>query len=221
MNKDNSQIQKTKRTTLNRLSKRGHYDKKTLYSILDSAPICHIAYVYEGEPRVIPTAFARIENDFFIHGSRVAGNIKALASGIMASISITRLDGLVLARSGFNHSMNYRSVIIYGAGIKIEKKEEKRPILNAFIDHLVPGRSDDGLKPISEQDLIDTTVIRYPLNEMSAKIRTGHPNDEDEDYNLPVWAGVIPILRQFGEPITDPKMRYPTPTPDYAKNYQK
>ena len=221
MNKNNSQIQRTKRTTLNRLSKRGHYDKNTLYSILDSALICHIAYVYEGEPRVIPTAFARIENDFFIHGSRVAGNIKALASGIMASISITRLDGLVLARSGFNHSMNYRSVIIYGAGVKVEKNEEKSPILNAFIDHLIPGRSDDGLKPISEQDLIDTTVIRYPLNEMSAKIRTGHPNDDEEDYNLPVWAGVIPIIRQFGEPITDPKMRHPTPTPDYAKTYQK
>ena len=117
--------------------------------------------------------------------------------------------------------MNYRSVIIYGAGIKVEKHEEKRPILNAFIDHLIPGRSDDGLKPISEQDLIDTTVIRYPLNEMSAKIRTGHPNDDEEDYNLPVWAGVIPIIRQFGEPITDPKMRHPTPTPDYAKTYQK
>ena len=221
MNKDNSQNKKTKRTTLNRLPKRGHYDTKILYSILDSALICHISYVFEGEPRVIPTAFARIENEFFIHGSRVAGNIKALASGIMACISITRLDGLVLARSGFNHSMNYRSVIIYGSGIKVDSDEEKLPILNAFIDQLIPGRSDDGLKPISKQDLIDTTVIRYPLNEMSAKIRTGHPNDENDDYNLPVWAGVIPILRQFGEPITDPKMRYPTPIPDYAKNYQK
>mgnify|MGYP001187127881 FL=1 len=148
MNKDNSQNQKTKRTTLNRLPKRGHYDTKTLYSILDSALICHISYIYEGEPRVIPTAFARIENEFFIHGSRVAGNIKALASGIMACISITRLDGLVLARSGFNHSMNYRSVIIYGSGVKVDSNEEKLPILNAFIDQLVPGRSDDGLKPI-------------------------------------------------------------------------
>lgn len=221
MNKDNSQIQKTKRTTLNRLPKRGHYDTKTLYSILDSALICHVAYVYKGEPRVIPTAFARIENDFYIHGSRVAGNIKALASGITASISVTRLDGLVLARSGFNHSMNYRSVIIYGSGMKVENDDEKLPILNGFIDHLIPGRSDDGLKPISKQDLIDTTVIRYSLNEMSAKIRTGHPNDEDDDYNLPVWAGIIPIHRQFGEPITDPKMRHSTPTPDYAKHYQK
>ncbi|MBR62139.1 MAG: flavin-nucleotide-binding protein [Dehalococcoidia bacterium] len=221
MNKNKPQIKKTKRTTLNRFPNRGQYDTDTIYSILDSALICHIAYVYKDEPRIIPTAFARIENDLFIHGSRVAGNIKALASGIMASISITRLDGLVLARSGFNHSMNYRSVIIHGTGTKVENNEEKFSILNVFIDHLIPGRSDDGLKPISEQDLIDTTVIRYPLNEMSAKIRTGHPNDEDEDYNLPVWAGVIPILRQFGEPITDPKMRHSTPAPDYVKNYHK
>ena len=133
MKKCNSQNKKTKRTTLNRLPKRGHYDQETLYSILDSALICNVAYVHEDEPRVIPTAFARIENEFFIHGSRVAGNIKALASGIMACISVTRLDGLVLARSGFNHSMNYRSVIIYGSGTKVDSDKEKLPILNAFI----------------------------------------------------------------------------------------
>jgi len=221
MNKHNSQNKKTKRTTLNRLPQRGHYDQETLYSILDSALICNVAYVHESEPRAIPTAFVRIENEFFIHGSRVAGNIKALASGIMACISVTRLDGLVLARSGFNHSMNYRSVIIYGSGTKVDSNEEKLPILNAFIDHLIPGRSDDGLKPISKQNLIDTTLIKYPLNEVSAKIRTGHPNDENDDYNLPVWAGIIPILRQFGDPITDPKMRFPTAVPDYVKTYQK
>lgn len=216
----NSSNKKTSRTKINRLPKRGCYDQETLYSILDSALICHVGYILDGEPRVIPTAFARIENEFFIHGSRVAGNIKALASGIMACITVTRLDGLVLARSGFNHSMNYRSVIIYGNGTKVQENE-KLNILNAFIDHLIPGRSSDGLKPISKQDLLDTTVIRYPLNEMSAKVRVGHPNDDEEDYDLPVWSGIIPIIREFGEPITDPKMRHTTPMPNYVKYYNK
>ena len=221
MNKNYSQNKKTKRTTINRKPKRAHYDKKTLYSIIDSALICHVSYIHDGEPRVIPTAFARVENEIFIHGSRVAGNIKALATGIMASICVTRLDGLVLARSGFNHSMNYRSVIIYGSGIEVDDKEEKYSILNKFMDYLIPGRSEDGLKPISKQDINATTLIRYTLNEMSAKIRTGHPIDDDEDYNLPVWAGVIPIFRQFGEPITDPKMRHSVSIPDFVKNYHK
>ena len=212
---------KTRRPTINRMPKRAYYDREVIYPILDSALICHISYVIKGEPRLIPTAFARIEDEIFIHGSRVAGNIKALASGIMACISVTRLDGLVLARSGFNHSMNYRSVIIYGSGTKVEQKAEKLTVLNAFMDHLVPGRSDDGLKPISNKDLLDTTVISYPLNEMSAKIRVGPPNDDEKDYELPVWAGTIPIMRQFGDPITDPLMRHSTSVPDYIKNYER
>ncbi len=221
MDDRNSPNMKTTRTTINRMPKRACYDREVIYTILDSALICHVSYVSKDEPRVIPTAFARIGDEIFIHGSRVAGNIKALASGIMACISVTRLDGLVLARSGFNHSMNYRSVIIHGSGTKVESKADKLTVLNAFMDHLVPGRSNDGLKPISNRDILDTTIISYPLNEMSAKIRVGHPNDEDEDYELEVWAGIIPIMRQFGEPITDPKMRHPTPVPDYINNYEK
>ncbi len=213
--------EKTKRTTINRKPQRAHYDQKTIYSIIDSGLICHISYIHEGEPRIIPTAFARIDNELFIHGSRVAGNMKVLATGIMASICITHLDGLVLARSGFNHSMNYRSVIIYGSGNIVDDEKEKSALLNKFTDYIIPGRSKDGLKPISKQDINATTLIRYQLNEMSAKIRTGHPIDDEEDYKLRVWAGVIPISRQFGEPITDPKMRHSIPIPNYVKNYEK
>jgi uncharacterized protein len=198
-------IEKTTRTTLHRLPKRASYDRETINSILDEALICHVGFVANGHPYVIPTGFARIGDDLYIHGSSASRMLRTLAGGIDVSVAVTLIDGLVLARSAFHHSMNYRSVVILGKAELVSDPEEKLTALEAFTEHIVPGRWADVRWP-SDLELKATTVLRLPITEASAKIRTGDPVDDDEDYAMDVWAGVIPLGLKIGEPIADTKL---------------
>ena len=210
---------KTAKTKIKRLPKRGNYDRETIYRIIDEALICHVGFTMDCEPYVIPTAIARVDNDIYIHGSRVSRMLKHLVQGEPACIVVTQLDGLVLARSGFHHSMNYRSVVVFGNGVPVVGPE-KRKILDTFVDKLIPGRLAD-IRPINRKELAATTVIKFELNEVSAKIRSGPPVDDMEDYDLPIWAGELPLGMKTGKPVTDPDMRMEVPVPAYVKRYKR
>lgn len=210
---------KTAKTKIKRLPKRGSYDRETIYKIIDEALICHVGFTIDCEPYVVPTAIARVGNDIYIHGSRVSRMLKHLVQGEPACIVVTHLDGLVLARSGFHHSMNYRSVVVYGNGVPVTGPD-KRNILDTFVDRLVPGRLAD-VRPINRKELAATTVIKFELNEVSAKIRSGPPADDMEDYALPIWAGELPFTMKKSKPITDPDMRMEVPVPAYVKRYKR
>jgi nitroimidazol reductase NimA-like FMN-containing flavoprotein (pyridoxamine 5'-phosphate oxidase superfamily) len=213
------EFRKTKRTTLGRLPKRGSYDRDTIHRIIDEALICHVGFTEGDQPCVLPTALARIGDAVYIHGSRISRMLQHLASGAPACIVVTLVDGLVLARSGFHHSMNYRSVVIYGCG-SVVTGPDKRMALDTFVERLVPGRVAD-IRPISRKELNATTVIRYGLDEVSAKIRQGPPVDDAEDYELPVWAGILPLRLEPGVPVADPDSRVDVRVPGYLKDYQR
>jgi hypothetical protein len=210
----------TQRTTLKRLPKRGVYDRDLVYRILDEGFICHVSFTVDGQPFVIPTGYARIGDQLYIHGSQVSRMLRTLAQGIDVCIAVTLVDGLVLARSAFHHSMNYRSVVIFGRATMIEEKKAKLAALFAFSEHVVPGRWNDVRKP-TEQELNATTVLSLPLLEASAKVRTGPPIDDEEDYALNVWAGVIPLRMMAGEPISDPRLPESTKPPAYTLKYRR
>lgn len=196
----------TARTAVRRLPKRGVYDKETVYSILDEGFICHVGFVVDGQPFVIPTSYARIADTLYIHGSAASRMIKTAATeGIDMCVTVTLLDGLVLARSAFHHSMNYRSVVVLGKGRLVIDEQEKRTALHAFTDHIVPQRWEETRQP-TPQELKATRVLALPVEEASAKVRSGAPIDDEEDYALPVWAGVVPIATQIGTPIRDARM---------------
>lgn len=214
-----STFAKTAKTKIKRLPKRGNYDRETIHRIIDEALICHVGFTIDCEPYVIPTAIARLEDDIYIHGSRVSRMLKHLATGEPACIVITHLDGLVLARSGFHHSMNYRSVVVYGNGLSVTGSD-KRNILDTFVERLVPGRLAD-IRPINRKELAATTVIKYELNEVSAKIRSGPPADDVEDYALPIWAGELPLTLKTGKPVTDPDMKMDVEMPTYVARYKR
>ena len=182
----------TERTKLKRLPKRGHFDRETVYGILDEGFICHVGFAPQGQPFVIPTGYARVDDKLYIHGSQASRMLRTLSGGLDACVTVTIIDGLVLARSAFHHSMNYRSVVIFGRAEIIEDREEKSTALVALSEHIVRGRWTDVREP-TEEELIQTTVLELPLVEASAKIRTGPPLDDEEDYALPIWAGVIPL----------------------------
>ena len=188
----------TERTTLKRLPKRGVYDRRLVYGILDEGFICHVGFAVEEQPFVIPTGYARVDEQLFIHGSQVSRMLRTLSSGIDVCVAVTLVDGLVLARSAFHHSINYRSVVIFGRATIIEDREEKIAALVALSEHIVRGRWADVREP-NEEELIKTTVLELPLVEASAKVRTGPPVDDEEDYELETWAGVLP-LRTIAEP---------------------
>ena len=210
----------TKRTTLKRLPKRGSYDHKTVYAILDEAFICHVGFVVDGQPFVIPTGFARVDDQLFIHGSQASRMLRTLAGGLDVCVTVTLIDGLVLARSAFHHSINYRSVVILGRASLVEDPETKSSALLAFSEHVVPGRWQDVREP-TEQELKATTVLSLPLVEVSAKIRTGPPLDDEEDYGLNVWAGVVPLQLVAKAPIDDPRLADGLNPPSYAVNYRR
>ena len=210
----------TDRTKLKRLPKRGHFDRETVYGILDEGFICHVGFVPEGQPFVIPTGYARVDDKLYIHGSQASRMLRTLSGGVDACVTVTIVDGLVLARSAFHHSMNYRSVVIFGRAMLVEDPEEKSAALLALSEHSVRGRWADVREP-SEQELKLTTVLRLPLVEASAKIRTGPPLDDEDDYALPIWAGVVPLKLVAGEPIADPRLSEGIAVPDYARNYQR
>jgi nitroimidazol reductase NimA-like FMN-containing flavoprotein (pyridoxamine 5'-phosphate oxidase superfamily) len=210
----------TERTKLKRLAKRGHFDRETVYGILDEGFICHVGFAPQGQPFVIPTGYARVEDMLYIHGSQASRMLRTLSGGIDACVTVTIVDGLVLARSAFHHSMNYRSVVIFGRARIVEDREEKMAALVALSEHIVRGRWADVREP-NEEEFIKTTVLELPLVEASAKIRTGPPLDDEEDYALPIWAGVIPLSLQAGEPINDPRLPDGIEVPEYALNYRR
>jgi nitroimidazol reductase NimA-like FMN-containing flavoprotein (pyridoxamine 5'-phosphate oxidase superfamily) len=210
----------TDRTKLKRLPKRGHFDRETVYAILDEGFICHVGFAPEGQPFVIPTGYARVDDKLYIHGSQASRMLKTLSGGVDACVTVTIIDGLVLARSAFHHSMNYRSVVIFGRATLVDDGEEKMSALIALSEHIIRGRWADVREP-TEQEMRATTVLSVPLVEASAKIRTGPPIDDEEDYAMDVWAGVIPLKLEAGEPIKDPRLLEGIEVPEYAQNYQR
>jgi hypothetical protein len=210
----------TQRTTLKRLPKRGAYDRELVYRILDEGFICHVSFAVEGQPFVIPTGYARVHDQLLIHGSQVSRMLRTLAQGVDVCVAVTLVDGLVLARSAFHHSVNYRSVVIFGHAAAIDEPAAKLAALFAFSEHVVPGRWNDVRQP-TEQELKATTVLSLPLLEVSAKVRTGPPIDDEEDYELNVWAGVIPLRLIAGEPLSDPRLPEGIAPPPYALNYRR
>ncbi len=210
----------TERTKLKRLPKRGHFDRETVYGILDEGFICHVGFAPQGQPFVIPTGYARVDDKLYIHGSQASRMLRTLSGGVDACVTVTIVDGLVLARSAFHHSMNYRSVVIFGRARIVEDREEKMAALVALSEHIVRGRWADVREP-NEEEFIKTTVLELPLVEASAKIRTGPPLDDEEDYALPIWAGVIPLSLQAGEPVNDPRLPDGIEVPEYALNYRR
>ena len=193
----------TDRTRVRRLAKRGVYDKAQVHAILDEGYLCHVGFVIDAQPFVIPTGYVRVDDRVYIHGSAASRMLRTLdQQGIDVCVTVTLVDGFVLARSAFHHSMNYRSVVVLGKARLVTGDDEKRTALRSFTNHIVPGRWDEVRQP-SEQELKATSVLALPLDEVSAKVRTGPPIDDEEDYALPVWAGVVPMQTQFGEPAPD------------------
>jgi nitroimidazol reductase NimA-like FMN-containing flavoprotein (pyridoxamine 5'-phosphate oxidase superfamily) len=204
---------KTPRVRVRRRSGRGHYDRATIDAILDEGLVAHLGIVSDGQPYVIPVLYARAGSRIYLHGSPLSRLLSNLAEGVSMCLTVTLLDGLVLARSAFHHSMNYRSVVLLGQGYPVRDRDEKREALRVLVDRLVPGRSDDARGP-SAKELRATEVVALPIDEASAKIRTGPPADAAADYELPVWAGVVPLKLCAGWPVPDD--RCSVPVPDYV-----
>src|SRR5271169_6203824 len=207
----------TERTQVKRLPARGAYDSETVFRILDEGFLCHVGFVADGQPFVIPTAYARVRETLYIHGSAASRMLRTLSEGVQVCVTVALLDGLVLARSAFHHSMNYRSVVILGRAALVDRREEKLAALEAFTEHIVRGRWKDVRQP-TEPEMKATTVLSLPLAEVSAKIRTGPPKDDEADYSLPIWAGVVPLNLVPDVPIPDPALEQKIVPPPYAQN---
>jgi uncharacterized protein len=200
----------TARTKVRRRAGRGRYDRASVEAILDEGLIGHVGFAADGQPYAIPMLFARADDVLYLHGSPLSRLLGALARGVPLCFTVTLLDGLVLARSAFHHSVNYRSVVVLGHGRAVGDREEKRAALRAIVEHASPGRSDEVRGP-SDSELDATEVIAIPLVEASVKVRAGPPIDAPEDYALPVWAGELPFSQAVGEPLTDPRCTAPGP----------
>jgi uncharacterized protein len=192
----------TPRTRVKRLNKRAVYDKAQVHAILDEGYLCHVGFVRDGQPFVIPTLYARAEEMLYIHGSGVSRMLNTLAEGVEVCVTVTLVDAYVLARSAFHHSMNYRSVVILGRAHLLEERQEMLRALEAITEHVVPGRWSEVRAP-NELEMRQTAVLALPLQEVSAKVRMGPPVDDEEDYALPIWAGVVPICSTLAEPLAD------------------
>jgi len=208
----------TPRTRVVRESDRGVYDRDTINRILDEGFLCHVGFVADGQPFVIPTSYGRERDVLYIHGSAASRMLRNLDRGIPVCVTVTLLDGLVLARSVFNHSMNYRSVVILGTATLISNPEEKLAALLALSQHILPGRWDDSRQP-NEKELKATSVLRIPIEEFSAKVRVGPPIDDEPDYTFPTWAGVIPLDTTVGTPIRDERCQ--RELPKYLRDYSR
>ncbi len=202
----------TSRTTVKRLPARASYDVDVVYSVLDEALICHVGFVVDGAPRVIPTIHTRVGEVLYLHGSPANHMLRTLKGGVEVCVTVTLLDGLVLARSSFHHSMNYRSVVILGRAEQVVDVDEKRLALDALVDHVAAGRSGEARSP-NDHELRSTLVLSLPLVEVSAKVRTGPPVDDPEDLDLPVWAGVLPLRTIPDTPIPDALLGDVAPSP--------
>jgi len=190
------------RAQVRRLPERGAYDRQTIYAILDEGLVCHVGFASEGQPYVIPMNYGRDGDRLFLHGSAASRLMRGLEAGSPACLTVTLLDGLVLARSAFHHSMNFRSVVLFGVATPVVDPEGKTAALRAISEHLLPGRWDS-VRPPNARELAATTVLEVPLGEASAKVRTGPPRDDPEDLAMPVWAGVLPLALTPGEPVPD------------------
>lgn len=209
---------KTPRTKLRRVPNRGAHDRETIDAILDEALIAHLAFVHDDRPAVIPTLLARVGDEVYLHGSAASRALRALGAGLEACLEVTLVDGIVLARSAFHHSINYRSVVLYGTARPVITPEEKELALEAFTERLVPGRWADVRWPTAKE-LKATAVLALPITEGSAKVRTGPPIDDDEDYALDAWAGVVPLRRQELPPEPDPRLREGIAVPRYLQSF--
>jgi nitroimidazol reductase NimA-like FMN-containing flavoprotein (pyridoxamine 5'-phosphate oxidase superfamily) len=210
----------SERTRVRRLPERGVYERSEIDTILDEALICQLAYVKDGEPRVIPTIHARVGDTHYVHGSNASRTLRSTKGGAPEAAELTLLDGLVLARSAFHHSMNYRSVVVYGRAREVTDPTEKFDAQRALVEHVVRGRAADARLP-NQRELDQTTILAISLDEASAKVRTGPPKDEEEDLALPVWAGVLPLRTVPGEPEPDPLLPSGIATPGYVSDYRR
>ncbi|MFE4540164.1 pyridoxamine 5'-phosphate oxidase family protein [Streptomyces scopuliridis] len=221
--------QPTPRTVPTRARERAAYDRELVHGILDEAYVCHLGFVRDGAPVVLPTLYGRVGERLYVHGStgsrplrmtaagggtERAGGENEAGPGLAVCLTVTHVDGLVLARSAFHHSINYRSVVVHGIARQVTDPGERRTALDAIVDHVVPGRSDDS-RPANARELAATAVIRLDLDEVSAKVRTGGPNDDPEDLSLPHWAGVVPLARGYGAPVRSDDLDPAIALPDY------
>jgi nitroimidazol reductase NimA-like FMN-containing flavoprotein (pyridoxamine 5'-phosphate oxidase superfamily) len=210
----------TSRTRLVREADRAVYDRETVYRILDEGFLCHAGFVVDGQPFVIPTSYGRKDASLYIHGSAASRMLRQMKEGVPVCITVTLLEGLVLARSIFNHSMNYRSVVVLGKATLVDDPEEKLAALRMLSEHILPGRWDDSRQP-NERELKATSVLRVPIEEFSAKVRLGPPVDDEEDYSFPTWAGVVPLAMVAGKPIDDARLMPEIEVPEYARKYSR
>lgn len=211
---------RTARTTVRRLPKRAAYDRAVVEGILDEGLVCHVGFVVDGQPYVIPMAYGRSGETLFIHGSAASRMLRALQEGAPLALTVTLLDGLVLARSAFHHSMNYRSAVVLGTARPVSDPEEKRRALDVIVEHVCRGRSRD-TRPPSPRELDATLVLALPIAEASAKVRSGPPIDDAEDLGLPHWAGELPLCLLAGEPVPDPGLPRDVVLPDYVAEYRR
>ena len=210
----------TVQNRVRRMPKRGHYDRSTVHAIIDEALVCHVAFAVNGEPTVIPTLHARRGEELLLHGARTSRLLRHVADGNPVSIAMTLIDGIVLARSIFHHSMNYRSVVLHGTGRLLETDDDKLSALEAFAEHIARGRWVD-TRPPTRKELKATSVVSIPIDLAAAKIRTGPPLDEDDDYSLPFWAGVLPLSLQPGKAVPDPRLGRGIEVPPYLRRYRR
>jgi uncharacterized protein len=212
------------RATVRRLPQRGAYDAETIHAILDAGFLAHVGFCVEGQPFVIPTLYGRVReagdgpDKLCLHGSAASRMLRELSSGVSVCVTVTHVDGIVLARSAFHHSMNYRSVVAFGTARKIEDVQGKAEALRVISDHLIAGRWDDVRNPTAKE-LKATSVLEFTIEDASAKIRTGQPADDEEDYALPVWAGVVPLHLQAAAPLKDPRLDGDIPLPSYVRSF--
>ena len=208
------QLPTDSRIEVQRQASRGSYDREAIYEILDAAPFCTVGFIDDGRPVTIPTIHVRVDDTLVLHGSPASRMLRLLKKGSEVSIAVTLLDGLVLARSVFNHSMNYRSVVLFGTATVIDDPERKLEAMRRFTENILPGRWADARRP-TDKEFRATSMLGVPIDAASAKIRSGPPNDEPEDMNLPVWAGVIPYRLERGTPVQAPDQSTDIPLPPY------
>ena len=212
-------VLRSKRTTVKRLPDRGVYERAAIEAILDEALICHVGFVHDGQPFVIPTGFARDGDSLFIHGSPASRMLRTLSGGVPVCVTVTLVDGMVVARSAFHSSMNYRSVVVLGTAMPVLDPDRKLHAMKMLVDHLIPGRWND-LRPITPKELKATLILEIPLDEASAKVRTGGPKDDEDDYDLPIWAGVVPLTLTPSSPVPDDRLTDGLVTPRYVRRFR-
>ena len=212
-----TELARTNRSRVKRLPKRGGYDFETVAAILDAGFLCHVGYVIEGDPYVTPTSYWREGDHVYWHGSSVSRMLRTLETGTQACLTVAHIDGLVLARSGFHHSINYRSVMLFGRAHVVESPADKERALQNFVERLYPGRWNE-LRPVTRKELNATTVLHMKIDEGAAKVRTGPPIDDAEDYDLPIWAGVVPVRMHVEPPVPDDRLKAGVPAPEYLSD---